>query len=264
TTSEFAVNSAALLNHKIQNSRQRMESLRSKAWLKADRIMVFPQGEFSPEAGRALKLNNFAAAVNTEVAPALPATNETTIADLWKIAITKYATFPIFTRRYPAHGIENFAFDALLGKPCLIAAHHDLFRNHALDLIDLVTRLNSLKWNLIWRPLGDTIRRSFGIRPHEDVSVIEIFANSTVLENPFTHASRMLLVKDECDPDCVEAVLVNQRRVEFQLEGGYLRVRLTLFPRETMRIQVVYRNHLESVKKMTDSESRIRVAAKRY
>src|SRR5262249_2953647 len=29
TTSEFAVNSAALLNHKIQNSRQRMESLRS-------------------------------------------------------------------------------------------------------------------------------------------------------------------------------------------------------------------------------------------
>ena len=63
--------------------------------------------------------------MNTEVAPAQRAANETTIADLWSVAIMRYGSFPIITRRYPSHGIENFAFDALLGKPCLIAAHHD-------------------------------------------------------------------------------------------------------------------------------------------
>ena len=37
----------------------------------------------------------------------------------------RYSSFPIFTRRYPWEGIENFAFDILLGKPALIVIHHD-------------------------------------------------------------------------------------------------------------------------------------------
>src|SRR5207237_3997303 len=114
----------------------------------------------SPEVGRALKLNGFVAAVHTEVAPAQPAGNDTTIADVWSVAIMKYGTFPIFTRRYLDHGIENFAFDALLGKPCLIAGHHDIFRDHARILVDFVEHLNSLKWNLVCRPMGAAIRGS--------------------------------------------------------------------------------------------------------
>ena len=138
TSGEFAVRSPALLNRKIRTSRQRMESFRQRASIEADRVMVFPQGQFSPETGRALKLNGFVAAVNTEVAPIQRGANETTIADLWSVAIMRYGTFPIFTRRYPDHGIENFAFDALLGKPCLIAAHHDAFKDHARNLVDFV------------------------------------------------------------------------------------------------------------------------------
>jgi hypothetical protein len=48
-----------------------------------------------------------------------------TIADLWAPAVMRYSSFPIFTRRYPWEGIENFAFDILLGKPALIVIHHD-------------------------------------------------------------------------------------------------------------------------------------------
>lgn len=265
TSGEFAERSPALLNRKLRTSRQRMECFRRRVSIKADRLMVFPQGQFSPETGRALKLNGFVAAVNTEVAPAQQAANETTIADLWSVAIMRYGTFPIYTRRYPSHGIENFAFDALLGKPCLIAAHHDVFRDHARNLVDLIARLNSLRWNLVWRPLGEAIRRSYAIRRLDDgTSVIRMFAGSLVVENPDAEARETLLLKEEVDPACVQAVFVNDAPVEFSVEAGYLRVRLTTLPGETALVRVVYRNHLEAISRRNRSGTNIKVAAKRY
>ena len=41
----------------------------------------------------------------------------------------RYGDFSIFTRRYAHHGLENFAFDLLLGKACLIVCHHDFFKD---------------------------------------------------------------------------------------------------------------------------------------
>jgi hypothetical protein len=240
-----------------------MESFRHSAGIEADRVMVFPQGEFSPETGRALKLNGFVAAVNTEIAPVDPAANETTIADLWNVAIMKYGTFPIFTRRYVHHGIENFAFDALLGKPCLIASHHDIFRNHAHNLVDLVARLNSLQWNLVWRPLGEAVRRSATIRRLGDgTRVLRMFASSSLVETPETQ--RTLLLKQEGDPTCVHAVCVNETPIEFSVEGGYLRAWLALTQGETASLRVVYQNNLEAAGNGDSSVSRMKVATKRY
>jgi len=265
TSGEFAERSAVLLNRKLRTSTQRMERFRRRASLKADRVMVFPQGQFSPETGRALKLNEFDAAVNTEVAPAQGAVNKTTIADLWSLAIMRYGTFPIFTRRYLHHGIENFAFDALLGKPCLIASHHDVFRNHARDLVDMVARLNSLKWNLVWRPLGEVIRRGFTVRPLDDgTRVVRMFASSMMVENTSAEVYNLLLLKEEGDPDCLESVSVNEAPVAFNAEDGYLRVRLTLVPGDAANVRVVYRNNFQEAATRDSSGAKIKIAAKRY
>ena len=265
TTSEFAERSPAVLNRKIRISCHRMERFRQRTACEADQIMVFPQGEFSPETGRALKLNGFVAAVNTEVAPAPQAFNKTTIADLWSLAIMRYGKFPIFTRRYLGHGIENFAFDALLGKPCLIAAHHEVFKDHARNLVDFIARLNSLRWNLVWRPLGEVIRRSFTNRRLDDgTSVIQMFAGSLVVKNPDAEARRMVVLKEEVDQECIQAVWVNQAPIEFSVEGGYLRFRLTVLPGETANVRVVYRNNSEAIADRNSSGTNIKVAAKRY
>jgi hypothetical protein len=265
TAGEFAERSPGLLDRKIRTSGQRMEWFRRSASIEADHVMVFPQGKFSPEAGRALKLNGFAAAVNTEVAPAEPAANETTIADLWNVAIMRYGSFPIFTRRYLDDGIENFAFDALLDKPCLIAAHHDIFRDHARNLIDFVAHLNSLKWNLLWRPLGEAIRRSFRTRRLDDgTEVIRMFAGSLFAENRDTELRRMLLLKEEADPDRVQAVLVNQTPVEFSFESGGLRAWAATPPRETAVVRIVYRNNLERIPDRDSAGAKIKIAAKRF
>jgi hypothetical protein len=265
TASEFAVRSTPLLNRRIKDASQEMELLLQEASLKCDRVMVFPQGAFSPEAGQALKLNGFAAAVNTEVAPSNASENATQIVDLWNVAIMKYGTFPIFTRRYMTHGIENFAFDALLGKPCLLVAHHDVFRNHGRDLVNFITKLNSLNWNLRWRPLGEAISHSFKVRNQADgTNVIEMFANELVLENQSTELREVVLIKEEGDLNSVKSVLVNQAAIDASFDEGYLKFKVTMYPKTVTKVCVMYSDRLEVAPRDDGLEYRIKICVRRY
>ena len=72
-----------------------------------------------------LKRGDFIGTVNSEVISTDPQPRPITIADYWNVAVMNYSDFPIFTRRYPWAGVENFAFDILLGKPCLVVVHHN-------------------------------------------------------------------------------------------------------------------------------------------
>jgi hypothetical protein len=265
TAGEFAERSPSLLNGKIRTSILRMERFQQRSGIEADRVMVFPQGVFSPETGRALKFNGFVAAVNTEVAPSDPAANETKIADLWNVAIMRYGTFPIFTRRYADNGIENFAFDSLLGKPCLIAAHHEVFKDHARNLKDFIARLNSLRWNLVWRPLGDVVRRSVTVgRLDDGTSVVQVFAGDSVVTNTDLKVHTILLLKEECDPKRVQAVWVNEQAVEFSAEDGYLRVWLKVLPGEMTRVRIFYLKDLVESRKGGGAGAELKIAMRRY
>jgi hypothetical protein len=246
TAGEFAAPSTALLNRRTKTASQRMNLLFQRTSLPHDRIMVFPQGAFSPEVGRALKLNGFVAAVNTEVAPSNSTRNDTKIADLWNIAIMKYGTFPIFTRRYITHGVENFAFDALLGKPCLVVAHHEIFKNRGSKLMEFIGRLNSLTWNLRWCSLGDVISHSFKCRSYTGgTCAIQMYAQHLVIENSSTEPREAAVMKEESDPDCVIAVLANQKNVGHAYVDDHLQFRLTIPPGERIDVRVTYNDKLE-------------------
>ena len=243
---EFAARSTALLNRRIKTASQRMELLSQRTSLQHDRIMVFPQGAFAPEAGRALKLSGFVASVNTEVAPSGDAQNDTKIGDLWDVAIMKYGTFPIFTRRYLTHGLENFAFDAILGKPCLMVAHHEVFKDQGRELMEFIDRLNSLKWNLRWCSLGDAIIHSFKVRSCAGgMQAIQMYAEHLVLENPSTESRDVLALKEESDPDCVKAVVVNQKIITHAYEGKHLQFRVMMPPGEKAEVRVHYFDKLD-------------------
>lgn len=263
--SEFATRSTAQLNRSLKTALQRMDFLLQRTSLQYVRVMVFPRGAFSPEAGPALKLNGFVAAVNTEVAPEGPVENKTTIADLWSLAIMKYGAFPIFTRRYLTHGIENFAFDGLLGKPCLMVGHHDAFKNDGRELIEFIDKLNSLKWNLRWRPLGDLVRHSFAVRNESDgTNLIKMFANNLAIENQAAESRQFTFLKEENDPDCVKAVLVNQCSIDFSCDGRFLCWNATLAPGGTAEARVVYFEGPELVASAESIGYNIKTRARRY
>jgi hypothetical protein len=264
THREFAARSADLLDRKLKTARCRMQSLLNKTALDHENVMVFPQGAFSPEAVSALKRNGFVAAVNTKVAPADYASNETTLADLWSVAIVRYGGFSIYTRRYIDHGIENFAFDGILGKPCFVAGHHDLFRDHGSELTEFLRQLASLRWKLCWRTLGDAIYRSYSIRRDGGTSIVKMFAEQLRIENMEAVTRRILVVKREPQVVSLNDVTVNQDVVAYEYMDGCLRLIIDIPPGRTADIRCVYP---EQPAAFPDSESvsyRLGVAVRRY
>jgi hypothetical protein len=242
TSKEFAERSMGVLNKRINVAKQRMRRFGKRTQLRHHEVMLFPQGAFSASAARALKLNGFVAAANTEVAPVHNEECKTTVGDVFGLAVMKYGSFPLFTRRYVAHGVENFAFDGLLGKPCLIAAHHDDFASDAQILLKLIAKLNSLNWKLRWRSLGDAISRSFRMRRQSDgASCVEMYGSSLVYKNrQGTAQSTLFMKKEESDFECVKAVTVNGLPVDHLLHGGYLRFEALVPPNESAELRVVY------------------------
>jgi hypothetical protein len=241
TGGEFAERSPAALNKRIAVANRRMQLLRQRTGLRHSEVMLFPQGAFSAGALRAMKLNGFIAAASTEVAPVRADENRTTIADLLSLAIRKYASFPIFTRRYVAHGVENFAFDGLLGKPCLIAAHHDDFADEARVLLQVIAKLNSLNWKLRWGSLGEAVTGSFRFRRHRiGGRFVEMYGSKLIYRNSDTTTAGMTVIKQESDFDCVKEVTVNGLHVDHTRQGGYLQFEASVPPKESSEFRITY------------------------
>jgi hypothetical protein len=239
TASEMASQSTAVLNGLVQTAVERMTRLCERTSLRHDRVMVFPQGRFSPEAGSVLKLSGFMAAVNTEVAPIDVTRNETQLSDLWSVAIMKYGSFPIYTRRYLSDGLENFAFDGLLGKPCLIVGHHELFRDNALQ--EFVSELNTLRWNLRWRTLGEALVRSYSAFRSPDGTVsVGMFGSRLILENPTDGPRRMRVVRADESSELIARVVVNEEPVAWDRVNGGVSFEVTVRPRTAVEIEVQY------------------------
>jgi hypothetical protein len=265
TASEFATRSSAELNAKTKVAGRRMKMLQERTSLAHDRVMVFPQGEFSTETGRVLKLNGFVAAANTEVTPSHESGNDPRIADLWDIAIIRYGTFPIFTRRYFTQGLENFAFDILLGKPCLLVAHHQEFKDDARDLIGFIDRLNSLSCKLVWGSLGEVVRGGFRIRYRPDgTGNVRMYSNSVLAENTHSECCVIEFIKEEGDADCVSAVIVNQEATQWSCENGYLRFRVTIPPHAKADVVVVYVDKLGNGSYPSALRYKIKTCLRRY
>jgi hypothetical protein len=264
TAREFAARSSDLLEKKLKVAKHRMRSLLEKTGLNHDQVMVFPQGVFSPETAPALKRNGFVAAVNTEVASAGPEFNEVEIADLWSVAILRYGMFPIFTRRYISHGIENFAFDGLLGKPCFIVGHHELFRDHGSKLSIFVRALNSLNWKLCWRTLEDAISHTYSVQHRDGEVKVKMCAERLIVENLEEKATRVAVFKEEEDPSAVASIQVNQQSIKFGYKNGGLQFVVDI-PAKCHA--VIHCNYHDSGKSVTASDLlsyRIKVAARRY
>jgi hypothetical protein len=160
----------------------------------------------------ALKHSGLIAAVNSDVISSDSQPRAVTISEVWDIAVMGYSDFPIFTRRYPWEGIENFAFDILLGKPCVISIHHDFCSDHCEHLVDFVERLNALNCPLKWRSLGEVVRRSLRHRevlPNE--VEVEIYGTEARVENTSLQAKRFVIKRRECAPSTIREIQADRR-----------------------------------------------------
>jgi hypothetical protein len=196
-----------------------MQNHQARTGIQHDSLMVFPQGVFSSACPEVLKRNGFLAAVNTETLPVDVQNARTRIKDVWDVAILTYGSFPIFTRRYAFHGLENFAFDLLLGKPCLIVAHHEFFKDGGVALIELIEKISSLNCDLRWRPLGQVIRRACRRRAtREDAEELQMYGNELLIDNTSDQAIEVKIRKRKSQDDIVSDILCDEKPVLWATE----------------------------------------------
>ena len=138
TKGEFAKTDLNYLDNKVKLATARMIEHEKRTGIPFDRIMVFPQGEFSNEALEALKNNKYLAAVNTEAMP---------------ISGSISSNFPLFLRYKPEDVIDR------VSDPTFIVLHHDYFGKGYERLTELVDEINTRsKQKMKWASVGNIIR----------------------------------------------------------------------------------------------------------
>jgi hypothetical protein len=244
TAGEFGIADRQRLRSVASEAFRRMSLHQRRTGLEHDRVMVFPQGVFSEKAIHELKSAGFHAVVNTEVHGNPPAERKLRISDVWDVAVMSYGDFPIYTRRYPAQGVENLAFDLLLGKPCLVVIHHDFCSDGYARLVQFIDQLNALKIPLTWRCLGDVVRRSYRQREVSPNSVeIEMYGSEALIENRSERARSYFIRRREHDHNSIESLHAGSRCVSWKSAGHYIEFKVDLAPGEstllTLRFKAV-------------------------
>jgi hypothetical protein len=208
TGAEFGSRSEETIDCRARLAQTRMRKHQARTGIHHEPVMVFPQGVFSSVCPEILKMNGYMASVNTEISP-VDAVQPTRIRDVWDIAITRYGSFAIYTRRYGHHGLENFAFDLLLGKPCFIVAHHGSCGSDGSSLLSLIDRLQTLNCTLKWRSPGQSIRRAYRRRQVDGQEQVEMYGNEIRIVTPEDRGLRVHIRKRETTPGAVAQCLAN-------------------------------------------------------
>jgi len=242
TRAEYGSSDPQRLYWKTQQALERMNCHKSITGIRYDRVMVFPQGIFSEAAMTALRHTALIAAVNNDIISAGPHPNAITIAEAWDIAVMGY-NFPLFTRRYPWEGIENFAFDAVLGKPAIAVIHHDYCSDHCARLISFIQRLNALQCAPIWRGLGDIVRRSYRQREVSPGKVeVEMYGTELRLENRSAQPKHFLIRRREREPSAIERVCAGSEKIAWKPVNGRIDFEIELHPGENQVVKIRFHN----------------------
>ena len=264
TRAEFGGSDRQRLYWKAQQALERMNGHTSITGIRHDRVMVFPQGIFSEAAMSALKRTDLIAAVNNDIISADPHPRVIRVSDVWDIAFMGYS-FPLFTRRYPWEGIENFAFDALLGKPVIIIIHHDYCSDHCRRLVDFVDRLNALKCRLTWRSLGDVLRRSCRQRGLSSGEVeIEMYAAELRVGNRSEQPKCLSIRRRECEPSAIREICDGFGPIAWNSVNGHINFEIELSPRERKMVTVRFHELAESGSNGDTLPYRFKAMLRRY
>jgi hypothetical protein len=239
TRAEFGSSSQQRLYWKSQQALERMNRHESITGIRYDPVMVFPQGIFSEAAMSALKRTDLIAAVNNDVISADPHSRAVTIFEMWDIAVMGYSNFPIFTRRYPWEGIENFAFDALLGKPSIAVIHHDYCSDHCARLVNFIEGLNALQCAPTWRGLGDVVQRSCRQREVSPGEVeVEMYGTELRIENRSEEPKHFAIRRRECEPSAIREICDRSGPIAWNSVNGHINLKIDLSPGESKTVGI--------------------------
>jgi len=243
TEAEFASTDFVHLNRMLCIAEERMRVHAQVTGLYCDRVMVFPQDNYSMEALDVLKARNFHAAVSSPYCAAK--SGRLTIADLAQPAVLRYRGFPLFIRDFiRSTQSQDIAFNLFFGKPILIGEHHETFKRPG-SLLDLVQQINSMAPGISWSNLQDVVDSSTLKRRSSDgIFHIRAYSPNVCVCNDLNLPARYSIEwakSDRCPP--VEQVLRGGRPLPgVEVDETGIRVWADLPPGVSQTFSVMYRN----------------------
>jgi len=264
TRAEFGSSGQQRLYWKARQALARMNRHKAITGISHDPVMVFPQGVFSEAAMSALRRTNLIASVNNDIISSDPHPRAITVSDVWDIAVMRY-TFPLFTRRYPWEGIENFAFDALLGKPAIAVIHHDYCSDHCARLVNFVQQVNALQRAPTWRNLGDIVRRSCRQRGDSPSAVeVEMYGTELRIENRADQPKRFLIRRRECEPSAIQQIGTDAQEIAWREVNGRINFEIDLNPSESRVIKIKFHDFVGKERNGDNLPYRFKTMLRRY
>ena len=238
TAGEFAATNLESLCSKARVALDRMETHRQLSGAAFNDVMVFPQGRFSEQAMLALRSSGYLAAINTSVFPSAGSA-DLTLRDLLQVAVTKFANFPLFGRRYPGD-IAEFAFDLFMGKPALVVVHHAYFQDGYDALANLVAGINALDDGPKWADLGTICSRACLTKTCDSGDVhVRFYTNRFQITNDGTNRRDYVLFRQITTERPLPSVLVNGHPSPCEQEDSQVRIRLSLDAGGTADVRIV-------------------------
>jgi hypothetical protein len=246
---EFATTNRVSLNTMLETAERRMTIHKEVTGLTCDRVMVFPQGQFSLEAMSVLKDRNYDAAVNTVPHPKQQRV-DLALGDLAAPAVCCYDRFPLFLRKDSLHtNSVDIAWNLFFGRPLFIVEHHGIFRDPR-HLIDAVNRINELAHGVRWSNVGTAVRNSILSRRGADGRCqIRAYSRTIQVSNRSEARDRFLIEWDNIThPEAVEAVLRDGVPCDdFRIDKFRITVTADIDPGMSEEFSVVYRNNQAAV-----------------
>ena len=264
TRGEFGSSDRQRLYWKTQQAIERMTQHQSITGISHDRVMVFPQGIFSEAAMDVLRRTGLIASVNNDVISADPHPRAITVSDVWDIAVMRYS-FPLFTRRYPWEGIENFAFDVLLGKPAIAVIHHDYCSDHCARLVNFIQRLNALHRAPTWRNLGEVVRRSCRQREVSLGAVeVQMYGTELRIENRSEQPKRFLIKRRDHEASAIQRICAGPQEISWKPVNGHIELEIELNPGGNQVIQIRFHDAAEKRRSGDNLPYRLKAMLRRY
>jgi len=244
THAELASTNRAHLGALLSSAQDRMELHHRRTGLCCDRVMAFPQGNFSIEAMEVLKSHNFFAAVNRVPHP-LGQKTRLTLGELSQPAVLRYGSFPLFIRN-PIEETQDYdiAFNLFFGRPILIGEHHDTFKDPQA-LIEVAKRVNSVDSGVHWSNLESLVSESFLIRKaSEDTYHVRAYSSVVRVTNDSTSRRRYSIEWPEAQNGAsIEQVLIDESPYSgAKIDSTGLQLLAEIAPGCSKTFSVVYRN----------------------